>query len=116
MRNYCDQTVADRQSLRDLVVQEYGGIEELFRLVDDNPGITTLDAELTVGQVVRIQQSPSLDKPQSDVMAAFRKNRIRVANGNVAAPGVPGNLNARRIAAGSTPIAIGNIRLIAIQL
>lgn len=112
MRTYREVTIADRQSLNDLVIQEYGSIGELFRLLADNPNITTLDAEPTVGDKLKIQESPGLE--DSSVMDAFRKHRIRVANGFADAPGVPGRVAGRPVFAGPVGVAIGNIRLITI--
>ena len=50
-------TVQDRQTIWDIAMQEYGSVEGVFELIDDNPGLT-IDSNLTGGQLLKIKSAP----------------------------------------------------------
>lgn len=102
---YKDVIVASNQTLPDITIQEYGDVSELFRLLRGNPQITSPDAELVEGQVLKVQLNPVLGDNRQ--MNFFRNNRLRVATGyNHTAPGVPGVRSGARVVAGSKRIAV----------
>lgn len=100
-----DIIVLGDQTLVDVAIQEYGSAGELFRLLRDNPQLLTADAELTEGQVLKIQLDPDIEDKRQ--MEFFRNNKLMVATGaSLNAPGVPGNLTGRRVATGSRTITV----------
>lgn len=50
--------VQDRQSIWDIAIREYGSVEGVFRLLEDNPDLTGLDAPLSAGQSLVVRQAP----------------------------------------------------------
>ena len=68
------------QGCYDLSLQEYGSMEAVFMLLEDNPALDLLD-NIEPGTVVKIRHNPPNDViPDLQVMNWFRENEIRVNN------------------------------------
>lgn len=66
------------QDIFDLCIQEYGTIEEMFRFLGDNTGLS-LTSNLQAGSTAIIQ-SEADDALELELLQHFRKNRIIVNN------------------------------------
>jgi hypothetical protein len=109
-RTYREVRVVRGQSLFDLAIQEYGSVEEVYRLLDDNPEVITVDAELMPGSILKVQERPQLEDERT--MNYFRTRNLKVATGETISPGVPGSLGGVYITVGQAQISAGFIRLI----
>lgn len=73
-------TVEKNQNIVDMAVQEYGGIEGLHDLWQDNPDqVPTIDAVIRPGQELKIYPERS---HQPDMLRYLKRNDITVATGN----------------------------------
>lgn len=77
-------TVQGNQSNWDVALQEYGSVEGLFLLLEDNPGLT-VDSELTPGQKLIIKSPPI----NADVVGYYAKKTIKITTIDPAFP-IPG--------------------------
>lgn len=72
-----DVVVLEGQTTLDIAIQEYGTIDAIWQIIDDNPSIlTNINSQPVVGQILTIQKSSSL--PNADIRAYFRTNQIKV--------------------------------------
>lgn len=68
--------VEDRQSIYDIAIQEYGGVEGVFSLLKDNPGLTDgLNTRLTAGAKLKVK-SPAVNV---QVLNYYTENGIKPA-------------------------------------
>jgi hypothetical protein len=63
-------TVLDRQTIWDIAIREYGSVEGVFTIMEDNEGID-LVAPLVVGSLLKINKAP-INKPVVDYF--YNKN------------------------------------------
>lgn len=69
------------QDLYDLSIQEYGSVEAIFLLLEDNPALS-LDTVLSPGQEVKFRFNPPLAAvPDTDSMNEFRTKLTQVNSG-----------------------------------
>ncbi|MBP2833503.1 hypothetical protein J8281_15010 [Aquimarina sp. U1-2] len=66
----------ENQTIFDIALQEYGGVEGIFSLLDDN-GFYQVDRELSVYEDLRINSSPT----RRDIKAFYVSRNILPANG-----------------------------------
>jgi hypothetical protein len=81
-------TVNEGQSLMDLAIQEYGGIEGIFDLMEDNvlPGI---QVKMNVGQILKVYKEKASDSAIKDFYTqrgVTVNTRGSVATGDFAIP------------------------------
>lgn len=84
MSEYYDITVEQGQDIFDIAIQEYGGVDALFVVLEDNASID-LTTELQAGDVLSIRREPAstlISDPQS--LAWFRARQVRVRNQGLA--------------------------------
>lgn len=75
-------TVEQGQSVWDIALQEYGSVSEVFRLLADNPQLTSgLNTQLAAGQKLQIQRTPS-GLPDADLVEVFRRNQVKINTGD----------------------------------
>jgi len=75
-------TVEQGQSVFDIALQEYGSVREVFRLLADNPALTSgLNTQLAAGQKLQIQRNPS-GLLNADLVSVFRRNQVRINTGD----------------------------------
>jgi hypothetical protein len=75
-----EKTVEYGQDLFDVSIQEYGTIEAVFMVLEDNTGID-LEGFLEPGTAIKFRHDPPADIVDAEVMEYFRKNEIRCNNG-----------------------------------
>ncbi len=64
----------------DLAIQEYGNIEAVFMVLEDNPGLDLL-ANVPAGTTVRFRHAPPSDVvTDGETMQFMRRNEVRVNN------------------------------------
>ncbi len=66
--------VLHRQTISDIAIQEYGGVEGLLQLIKDNEGLT-LTSNLTTGQLLKITAIPV----NKVIAAYFKDNNLHPA-------------------------------------
>jgi len=64
--------VEDRQTIWDIAVQEYGGVDGVFQLIEDNPGLT-IGSDLQGGQLLKIKSAPV----NATVLAYMQLNNVK---------------------------------------
>jgi hypothetical protein len=68
------------QGAYDLAIQEYGSIEAVFMVLEDNPGIDMTE-NIELGTEVRFRYNPPVDVvTDGETMNFLRRNEIRVNN------------------------------------
>jgi len=65
-------TVKDRQTIWDIAIQQYGGIEGVQELIDDNPELTR-SSILHEGQILKIKSDPV----NRDVQVYYKEKRLK---------------------------------------
>lgn len=82
-------TTAENQSIFDIAIQEYGGVEGIFLLMEDNPDvILSFNSELLPGTVLLIRKETTEEEIEAqDVQEFFRDRQDDVTNGEVPAQG-----------------------------
>lgn len=75
------QTVVEAgQDIYDLAIQEYGSVEAIFLLFEDNPELD-LVTELEIGQEIKVRKEPDSTLVESTTqMNFFRTRQIRIVN------------------------------------
>jgi hypothetical protein len=72
-----DIVILEGQTTLDIAIQEYGTLDAIWQIIDDNPSIlTNINSQPVVGQILKIQKSSSL--PNTDIRAYYRTNQIKV--------------------------------------
>lgn len=65
-----EKKVAANQSIYDLAIQEYGDVEAIFTIADDNPEtFTAIDIDIPIGTVLKFRVLPA-DAGVTDVKRA----------------------------------------------
>lgn len=65
--------ILDRQTIWDIAIQEYGSVDGVFKLMNDNPEkVPSLDANLIPGDFLKILSGPT-DNVNLDY---YRKNNL----------------------------------------
>ena len=79
--DFYELTVSEGQSIYDLAVQVYGGVDGVFALRDDNPTlIADLNTDLVVGWQLNIRKDVSgFENPEMATL--LRKRGVVVVNG-----------------------------------
>lgn len=72
-------TVMRGQTLLDMAIQEYGGIDGVFLLLGDNPQVSGLSAALAAGQQLKVVSAP-VDR---DVATYYQDNDLHPVSGPV---------------------------------
>jgi len=65
-------TVKAGQTIYDIAIQEYGGVEGVRSLIADNVGTINRSSVLTVGQLVKVKSDP-VDK---DTLLFYKRKRL----------------------------------------
>ena len=74
------------QNLFDIAIQEYGSVEQVFKLMADNStAIPNLNAALTPGTALEIEKQPTGIK-DLDLMNLFRDNKVVINTGDDVEP------------------------------
>lgn len=69
--------VQDGQTVWDLAIQQYGGVEGVFNLIKDNPGVIAgVDSQLAAGTELKVKSDPV----NTDVLAYYTENEIKPAS------------------------------------
>lgn len=69
-------TVQDGQSIYDIALQEYGSVEGVFHICEDNEGVN-LEDELQTGQQLLIAHEPI----DAQVVEYYRRKGLKPSNG-----------------------------------
>lgn len=75
-------TVGDGQTIWDIVAQEYGSVDGLEQLCNDNPGTVSLRTPLVTGQLIVIDDTKVIDQAVVDYFAA-RVLKPATSNGSI---------------------------------
>ena len=75
-----DVTIANRQNIIDIALQEYGSVEAVFDLLDDNPQLLSLNEVLEVGSVISIDESKIVNP---EIVQFFKDNNIKPTTGDL---------------------------------
>lgn len=78
-------TVSDGMTLYDLALMAYGDAGAVFRLLDDNPGILSLDDQPEPGTVIQVTSAPV----NAQVTAYYQARATRINSGSPAASAAP---------------------------
>lgn len=78
-------TIYEGQSIQDIALEVYGGIEGVFTLIEDNPELSSLDDDLYPGQQLLIHSAKAVD---SDIARYYELEAIRL-NGRMQAEEAP---------------------------
>lgn len=82
-KNIYEKPVEQGQDIYDLCLQEYGDIETIFVLLEDNPEID-LEGQLEVGQKLIFRVELPLEVPRHNAeLQFFRNSNIRVNSGDI---------------------------------
>lgn len=65
--------VIQGQSLLDIAIQEYGGVEHIFKIIEDNPTLT-LNSNIGAGDSIEIDETYS---GTADVSAKFQADKTK---------------------------------------
>ena len=68
-------TICEGQSILDIALEVYGDIEGVFTLIEENPEITSVNAQLLPGQQVLID---STREANEDVVRYYTEEGIRI--------------------------------------
>ncbi len=68
-------TIYEGQSMLDVALEVYGGIEGVFSLIEDNPELSSLDDELYPGQQLLIDSNRAVDE---DIARYYTEKAIRI--------------------------------------
>ena len=72
-------TVKENQNIIDVCLQNYGSLESLFDLANDNS--LSLNADLVVGQELTIDDALVLEEKAEEIVAFYSQNRTVVVTG-----------------------------------
>lgn len=72
-----------------MAIQEYGSVEGIFLLFDDNPILKTVSASLRAGNLLDIKSAP-VDR---DVATYYTRNDLHPITGAVIDVTIPGDFN-----------------------
>ena len=82
MSEFYIKTVEAGQSLFDFSIQEYGDIDGVFYLVEDNPDVLTgITDDLEAGMELKVRQEP-VTVDDKEVMKYMRDRKVNVATGD----------------------------------
>jgi hypothetical protein len=70
------------QSAIDIAIQEYGAWEGIFLLLDDNPGLGSVEAVPAPGIELVIREVPVVNNGNVRISEQFKKESYRVNSGN----------------------------------
>ena len=79
--------VEDGQTLLDIANQEYGDSAGLYYLLQDNPALLRMDADVVTGTTLSIRDIGTVSGFNDDIRTFMKNNGIKVNNGVYPAPG-----------------------------
>jgi hypothetical protein len=83
---YIYNVVTEGQTLYDIAVQCYGGLEGIFKLLEDNPDLVeSVNDNIEVGSQIVVDESKAINK---DILKHFKNSGIRVNSDDVPASGI----------------------------